>query len=115
VAETLQLLRLAEVEGGDIGLTEAGQRFAAASQDERKRLFAQHLLNYVPLAAHIRRILDERAGHRAPKSRFLDELEDHMTEKTAEQTLQAVVGWGRYAELFAYDDGSQVFSLENPS
>ena len=36
------------------------------------------LMNHVPLAAHIRRVLDERASHSAPKSRFLDELEDHM-------------------------------------
>jgi NitT/TauT family transport system ATP-binding protein len=115
VAETLQMLRLAEVEGGDIHLTEAGQRFAGASLAERKRLFDQHLLNYVALAGHIRRVLDERASHSAPKSRFLDELEDHMTAQAAEQTLRAVVDWGRYAEAFAYDDHRQIFSLENPS
>jgi len=115
VAETLQMLRFAEVEGGDIRLTEAGRRFATASLDERKTLFQRHLLTYVPLAAHIRRVLDERESHAAPKSRFLDELEDHMTPQAAEQTLDAAVGWGRYAEAFAYDDHRQMFSLENPS
>jgi hypothetical protein len=25
------------------------------------------------------------------------------------------VGWGRYAEAFAYDDRRQQFSLENPA
>jgi NitT/TauT family transport system ATP-binding protein len=115
VAETLQMLRLAEVEGGDIRLTGAGQAFAAAALDERKRLFQQHLLSYVPLAGHIRRILDERSSHTAPKSRFSDELEDHMTAIAAEETLRAVIGWGRYAEAFAYDDSNQVFSLENPT
>jgi len=115
VAETLQMLRLAEVEGGDIRLTEAGKRFATAPQDERKTLFQRHLLTYVALAAHIRRVLDERESHAAPKSRFLDELEDHMTPQAAEQTLDAAVGWGRYAEAFAYDDHRQMFSLENPS
>ena len=115
VAETLQMLRLAEVEGGDIRLTDAGRLFAGAPLDERKRLFARHLLTYVPLAGHIRRILDERASHQAPKSRFFDELEDHMTAGAAEETLRAVIGWGRYAEAFAYDDTSQMFSLENPT
>ena len=115
VAETLQMLRLVEIEGGDIRLAEAGKRFAEAALDERKKLFEHHLLNYVPLATHIRRILDERASHTAPKSRFLDELEDHMTAKAAEQTLRAVIGWGRYAEAFAYDDHTQTFSLENPA
>jgi NitT/TauT family transport system ATP-binding protein len=114
VAETLQMLRFAELEGGDIRLTEAGKRLAVAPLNEGKALFRQHLLNYVPLAAHIRRVLDERASHTAPKSRFFDELEDHMTDKAAEQTLGAVIGWGRYAEAFAYDDRRQLFSLDNP-
>jgi NitT/TauT family transport system ATP-binding protein len=114
-AEALQLLRLAEVEGGDIRLTEAGLEFARGETDERKKLFARHLITYVPLAAHIRRVLDERASHTAPKSRFFDELEDYMVEDAAEQTLRTIVSWGRYAEAFAYDDHAQVFSLENPT
>jgi NitT/TauT family transport system ATP-binding protein len=115
VAETLQLLRFAELEGGDLKLTEDGLAFAHAALDERKRIFLRHLLSYVPLAAHIRRVLDERASHSARKSRFIDELEDFMSEEAAEQSLRAVVSWGRYAEAFAYDDENAMFSLENPT
>jgi NitT/TauT family transport system ATP-binding protein len=115
VAETLQMLRFAEVEGGDIKLTEDGLAFAHAALDERKRIFMRHLLTYVPLAAHVRRVLDERASHSARKSRFIDELEDFMSEEAADQTLRAVVRWARYAEAFAYDDENAMFSLENPT
>ncbi len=115
VAEALQMLRFAEIERGDIRLTEAGMQFARESTDDRKRLFSRHLLTFVPLAAHIRRVLDERKGKSAPKSRFLDELEDYMAEEAAEQTLRTVISWGRYAEAFAYDDNRQAFSLENPT
>jgi NitT/TauT family transport system ATP-binding protein len=114
VAETLQLMRFAEIEGGDIRLTEAGTAFVNADLDERKRMFARHLLNYVPLAAHIRRVLDERASHSARKSRFIDELEDFMGEDDAEDTLRAVISLARYAEAFAYNDETAAFSLENP-
>ena len=114
VAETLQLMRFAEVEGGDIRLTEAGTAFVNADLDERKRMFARHLLNYVPLASHIRRVLDERASHSARKSRFIDELEDFMGEDDAEDTLRAVISLARYAEAFAYNDETATFSLENP-
>src|SRR6204780_610613 len=115
VAETLQMLRFAELEGGDLKLTEDGMAFAHAALDERKRIFTRHLLTYVPLAAHIRRVLDERASHSARKSRFIDELEDFMSEEAAEQSLRAAVSWGRYAEAFAYDDENAMFSLENPT
>jgi NitT/TauT family transport system ATP-binding protein len=114
-AETLQLLRLAEVMEGDIRLTDAAKRFVQADLDERKRLFAQHFLHYVPLAGHIKRVLDERASHRAPASRFRDELEDHMSEEDAERTLRAIISFARYGEAFAYDEDGGVFSLENPS
>ena len=115
VADALQLLRLAEIEGGDIKLTDVGKQFAELGTDDRKRLFQRQLLAYVPLAAHIRHVLQERANHTAPKSRFFDELEDYMSAEDAELTLRAVIGWGRYAEVFAYDDDSGTFSLENPT
>jgi NitT/TauT family transport system ATP-binding protein len=115
IAESLQLLRFAEVAEGDIRLTEPAKRFVQADLDARKKLFAQHVLSYVPLAGHIKHVLDERATHRAPASRFRDELEDHMSEEAAEQTLRTIISWARYAEAFAYDESSGVFSLENPA
>ena len=115
VAESLQMFRLAEIEGGDIKLTDIGKQFVEMATDDRKKLFARQLLAQVPLATHIRRVLQERANHVAPKSRFLDELEDHMSTEDAEHTLRAVIAWGRFAEVFAYDDDSETFSLENPT
>ena len=88
--------------------------FANAELNVRKQIFARHLLNYVQLAAHIRRVLDERASHAARKSRFIDELEDFMGENDAEQTLRAVISLARYGEVFAYDDANEMFNLENP-
>ena len=38
-----------------------------------------------------------------------------MSEDYADRTLRAVTSWGRYGELFAYDEDSGVFSLDNPS
>ncbi|GKQ48306.1 AAA-associated domain-containing protein [Pseudomonas syringae] len=115
IAEVLQLLRFAELKGGDIRLLPAANRYALADVDERKQLFAQHLLSFVPLVAHIRRVLDDRPTHTAPARRFRDQLEDFMSESDAMQTLNAVTQWGRYAELFAYDELADQFSLDNPS
>ena len=115
LSEVLQLLRFAELAEGDAKLTHAGRRFAALDVDERKALFRQHLLAHVPIAAHIRRVLDERPSHRAPMLRFKDELEDHMGETAADQTLRAVISLARYGEVFAYDEQSGAFNLDNPT
>ncbi len=115
IADALQMLHLVDIEGGDIKLTDTGKQFVEAGTDDRKKIFQRQLLANVPLAAHIRRVLQERTNHVAPKSRFFDELEDHMSGEDAEQTLRSVTAWGRYAEAFAYDDDAQAFSLENPT
>ncbi|WP_027580246.1 nitrate/sulfonate/bicarbonate ABC transporter ATP-binding protein [Bradyrhizobium sp. Ai1a-2] len=114
LGESLQLLRFARLSEGDLVLTEAGLRFANLETDARKKLFAEHLINYVPVMGLIRRVLDERPSHTAPAARFRNELEDYMSEDYADETLKTIVSWGRYAELFAYDEQSETFSLENP-
>ena len=113
LGETLQLLHFAVLEEGDIHLTEEGRRFVAADTEERKRQFAAALMAHVPLVHTIRQVLDERWNHRASAVRFREELEDHMSPDYAEDTLRTVIAWGRYAELFNYDEEAEQFSLED--
>jgi NitT/TauT family transport system ATP-binding protein len=113
IAAALHILEFAELIGGTIKLTAAGRLFAQSGIEERKRLFREHLIRFVPLAAHIRQVLDERENHRAPRGRFEIELQDHLNQGDADSTLRTVIGWGRYAELFGYDDQSQTFGLEH--
>ncbi|MDR6959610.1 NitT/TauT family transport system ATP-binding protein [Pseudomonas brassicacearum] len=115
VAEVLQLMRFADMHEGHLTLLPAGQRYADSAVDERKQLFAQHLLKYVPLVGHVRRVLDDRPTRTAPARRFRDQLEDFMSEHDAANTLDCITQWGRYAELFAYDEVADQFSLDNPS
>lgn len=114
ITEALEILRFADVSKGDIELTRAGKGFSDADILARKQIFATHLMRYVPLARHIRRVLDERPEHRASEDRFLRELEDHLSTDAAGEVLETVINWGRYAELFAYDYNSGILSLENP-
>ncbi len=113
LGETLQLLRFADLEEGDIKLTEQGKNFVNADTDTRKKLFAESLRAHVPLVAAIRQVIDERWNHRASAVRFRDELEDHMSPERAEETLRTVIAWGRFAELYSYDEEAQQFSLED--
>lgn len=111
--EALQLLGFAELTRGDIVLTAAGKNYAEAGTQARKQLFSKHLMNFVPLVAHICNVLAARPKQRAPRIRFEEELQDHLSDKYARETLNAAIEWGRYAELFAYDDQLAEFSLED--
>lgn len=115
IIETLQLLQFIDVNDGDAVLTKRGAAFAQETVDQRKANFRRTLETHVRLASHIRKVLDERRSHQAPARRFRDELEDHMSPDFAATTLRAVTEWGRYAELFAFDDDEDQFTLEDPA
>jgi NitT/TauT family transport system ATP-binding protein len=113
ITGALYMLEFAEIKDATIKLTAAGRVFAESEIEARKRLFREHLVRFVPLAAHIRQVLDDREGHQAPRARFEFELEDHLNRRNAETTLRTVIGWGRYAELFSYNDRTRMFGLDN--
>jgi NitT/TauT family transport system ATP-binding protein len=114
ITEVTEMMGFAETREGELHLTTSGHTLASADMQGRKHIFAEALLRSVPLASHIRRVLDERPGHSAPRERFLTEIEDHLSGQDAETSLNAIIDWGRYAEVFAYDNRLRVFSLENP-
>ena len=112
MGETLQLLGLGVLEEGDLRTTALGQQFTEADTDARKAIFGTALRTNVPLVAQVRRVLDERPAHRASAVRFRDELEDFMSPDYAEETLDAAIAWGRYAELYGYDEEADQFFLD---
>lgn len=115
LTELLEILHFAKVSKGDIAITEEGKAFVEADILERKKIFLQHLIKYVPLARYIYDQLNRHPRHRALEENFLSLLEDYLTEKEAARVLSTVIEWGRYAELFAYDYNAGVLSLENPN
>lgn len=111
----LQILNFATVVNSRIKLSKDGKIFAESSLENRKKILAKHLLDNISLASYILEVLHQRADHRAPLSRFRAELKDHLSHEDANMTLKSVIAWGRYAEIFSYDDNKKVFSLDNPT
>jgi len=109
--EAGRIFQFIKVEHGDVALMPRGQAYVDAEDAVRKEIFAEQMLSNVSLASHIRRVLDERRDHRAPEDRFLQELEDYLTDDEAERVLEQVINWGRYAEIFDYDYTSGVLTL----
>ncbi|HEX5313434.1 MAG TPA: nitrate/sulfonate/bicarbonate ABC transporter ATP-binding protein [Gammaproteobacteria bacterium] len=113
--EALELLGFATLDGGAVHLTESGHAFLQADILQRKVLFGGVLMERVPLARRIRSEIESEADHRVDEERFLVALNESLSDEEAERVLEVVVAWGRYAEIFAYDYDSGIFSLENPS
>lgn len=113
VLESLNLLSLAKISKGDISMTPKGREWLEADITDKKTLFADLLIQYIPLAKHIADHLENSPHQREQYDYFLDELEGYFTDSEAERVLNTMIDWARYAELFNYDSKTGFLSLED--
>jgi len=114
VVEAADLLDMADTQEGDLVLTEAGKRFAEAGVLEEKKVFRDQALAHVVLLRKIVHALEAAPGHTLPGEHFLSILKTHFGTEEAQAQLDTAINWGRYAELFTFQDNRGVFRLEEP-
>jgi NitT/TauT family transport system ATP-binding protein len=112
IVEAGQLMGLVHIQEGDISLTDVGKQFIDGGIDERKQIVRNQLLNHIRLAQQICNLLQAKRNQRIPEELILDILESHFSPQEARQQLQTVIDWGRYAELYSYDEPAGEIFLE---
>jgi len=111
VIDFLELIKFVKTKDNTVSLLPAGQILLESNNKQRKKLFSEHLIRNLPIVSYIHETLKARPLRKAPRSRFLSLLEDRFSKEEAVDTLRAVTNWGRYIELFFYDDRSQQYYL----
>lgn len=109
--ETAELLGFANVAHGDITLNPLGETFAEASIRSRKEIFATRIRR-LPLFKWLLGLLRASDKKQMEWDVVQKALELEFHEEEAERQLETAINWGRYAELLAYDDSSQILYLE---
>ena len=69
-------------------------------------------LDHIALLDHIVRDLETTPTHTLEAERIIDELEHSFSGEGARRQFETAVDWGRYAELFTYDDSSGELTLD---
>jgi len=113
LVEAAQLLGLATVSQGDISLTEVGRQFASATVLERKEMFRVQLKEQIPIFERIRWVLESKRNRKMAREFFLEVIRKSIGSEAAEAQLDTIIDWGRYAELFAYDESARLLFLED--
>ena len=112
LVEATDVLDLADTEEGDLVLTEAGKHFAEAGVLEEKKVFREQALAHVSILRQIVQALEAAPRHVLPEEHFLQFLELHFSEAEAQAQLETAINWGRYAELFTFQEDRGMFRLE---
>jgi len=111
LTEAAELLGFVTVAKGDIELTPLGETFAEASILARKEIFASRIRR-LPLVRWLLGML-QRADKHSLKSEVVKvALELEFPPEEAEKQLDTLINWGRYAEIFSYDDSEEEIYLE---
>jgi NitT/TauT family transport system ATP-binding protein len=114
LVEAADLLDLAETQEGDLVLTQPGQRFAEAGVLEEKQIFREQALAHISILRQIVHALEAAPGHTLPEEYFLSQLKTHFGQEEAQSQLETAINWGRYAELFTFQEDRGIFRLEEP-
>jgi NitT/TauT family transport system ATP-binding protein len=114
LVDAASLLGFAEMQEGDLVLTAQGHNFAEAGVQEEKNIFREQALASVPILREIVEALSSTPGYTLPEEYLVSMLESHVGEEQAWQQLEIIVGWGRYAKLFSYQEERGIFRLEEP-
>ncbi len=110
VVEGAETLGFATVDQGDIRLTPLGETFATASIVARKEILAGRVMR-LPIIRWIYETLQKDDNQRIAEDYFIEQLQADFGDLAKDQ-LDIAVDWGRYAELFAYDDSTGELYLE---
>ncbi len=112
IVEASELLGFTKYKQGDIELTPDGEKFVEADLLKKKEIFREKVLENVFMIKQIVRVLKSKTNKRISEDFFLDILERRMTRSEAEKQMDILIDWGRYAELFTYDDETDELILE---
>ncbi len=109
LVQAIDLLGLGDVEAGDVFLTDAGIQFAEAGVLEEKEIFREQARANVQLIQRILYLMEASPKAEVSYEDVLETLEECFSADEAERQVETATDWGRYAELFSYDDTEGLF------
>lgn len=109
ILSAAEFLGLVTVEDGDIRITDLSRKLLTSTVGERKRIIRE-IIDDTPA---FRLIMDmaRTAGTPLARGAVVQALADRLGSHQAEEAFNALVYWGRYAELVRYDSESEQLTV----
>jgi len=106
VVNAAELLDLVDTPKRMVILTAQGLRLVRAASDARLSLWRDQLLK-LRLFQVVREGLDRQEKHRLDRDFVLETIALNLPSEDYERMFQTFVNWGRFGDLFAYDEASE--------
>jgi NitT/TauT family transport system ATP-binding protein len=113
IVEAVELLGFGTLDSGDLILTKLGLEFEAADIQRRKEIFAEQARR-IPIMRWIENMLIAAKTDRVDRDVFMTALELDFNQMDAYDQLETAIDWGRYGEMFSFDDDTDEVILGVP-
>ncbi len=111
LVKAAELLDLVDTPKQRVILTPDGIEFATADINSRKRMMHQAFsrLDIVKIASDL---LKESGIVRLPVTDLTAQIQAMLPTENAERIVESLIGWGRFAEYFGYNDDTKTIYLD---
>ena len=115
--ELLKVMKAAEILGfvdtprGDIVLEPQGKRFLESDINQRKLMLRERLKKH-GLFSYLVRLLRGQEDRSLPREVIVEHLAMLLPNENPERLFETLVNWGRFAELFGYNQDDDRFYLD---
>jgi len=111
VIKGAELLQTVNTPGGDVVLEPLGKKITQSSISERK-VIIKNQIEKIPLFQDVCLFLKQNDDQEVTREEVLEKLVEMIPNENVERTFSTLVQWGRYAEIFGYNDDSHTFYLD---
>jgi NitT/TauT family transport system ATP-binding protein len=88
-----------------------GARFVKAGPEDRKVIWREELLK-LRLFRELRDVLERQPRHEIERDFLFETILLNMPQENYEKTANTFIRWARFGDLFAYDEDTQMLSLQ---
>ena len=105
-----ELLGFVETPHRTVILSAEGSRYVKASPAARKAIFRERILDLL-LFQRVRDALQAADEHRLDRDWVLELVAIQLPSESYEAIFDTLVNWGRFGDLFSYDEASETLTL----
>jgi NitT/TauT family transport system ATP-binding protein len=111
IVEAAELLEFVDTPKRLVVLDPQGKRFVKATGEERQAIWREQLLK-LRIFEEVYQVLQREPSHTISQDFLLETIVLQMPHENYERVFQTFVRWARFGNLFAYDETTEVISLQ---
>lgn len=111
LVKAAELLDLVDTPKQQVVLTKAGQMFANADVNERKKMLHENF-GQLLIVKKTSDLLRESENVRIPVSDLKEKVGEWLPSENPDKIVEILIAWGRYAEYFGYNDNTKSIYLD---